>query len=93
MVTSEEPGIKKPQLPIHQGLLDLYDEVTEFNDCCAFLCDAFCSLATEEEALDASTVEGLKCFSYWVKQRMVALKTRLKEIQETAGAEVTARDV
>lgn len=37
--------------PIAHQLLNLYDELIEFNYCCGFLCDAFASLAAEEGAL------------------------------------------
>jgi hypothetical protein len=65
-----------------EDLLDLYDEVAGFNDCCAFICDAFCSLAAEEEALETSTIEGLKCMSYWIKQRIGKIKEDIKSTLE-----------
>jgi hypothetical protein len=73
---------KTERTELADELLHLYDEISEFNDCCAFLCDAFCSLAAEERALDTSTIEGLKCFSYWIKQRVAEVKAQLKTVQE-----------
>lgn len=87
MDRAEKELNKTEGIKLADELLSLYDEITEFNDCCTFLCDAFCSLAAEEHALDTSTVEGLKCFSYWIKQRMETVKARLKDIQERAVAE------
>ena len=67
---------------LSHDLLHLYDEVTEFNDYCAFLCDAFACLAVEEDCMDASTAQGLSQLSHWMKRRMEALKLKLKKIQE-----------
>jgi len=82
MVEFEEESAQLKALSINHDLLNLYDEISAFNDCCAFLCDAFASLAAEEEALDTSTIEGLKCLSHWMKQRMAEVKRQIKEIQE-----------
>jgi hypothetical protein len=83
---SHEPQLSQ-HTPLATDLLHLYDEVAEFNDCCAFLCDAFASLAAAEEGLDGSTAEGLRCLSDWMKQRMEYLKRQLKRIQEKASVQ------
>ena len=80
----EKPAQSSQSSSVARELLNLYDNVSEFNDCCAFLWDAFASLAAEEEALDTSTIEGLECLSHWMKQRMVEVKRQIKEIQEKA---------
>ena len=83
----EGKSIKPQASSVGDDLLNLYNEVTEFNDLCAFLCDAFASLAAGEEALDTSTIEGLKCLSHWMKQRMAEVKRQIMEIQEKACSE------
>jgi hypothetical protein len=88
MDRGNEMGAPTEQQTLSNDLLDLYDELTDFNDCCAFLWDAFSALAAEEDALDTSTIEGLRSLADWMKQRMNTVKTRLKGIQERAAAEV-----
>lgn len=68
-------------------LLHFYDEFVEFHDYCAFLCDAFSCLATEEDGLDDSTAMGLIRFSGWMKHRVENLKQELKQIQERSYTE------
>lgn len=76
----------KTEAPALAGeLLSLYGEIAEFNDCCVR--EAFCSLAAEEQSLNTSTIEGLKCLSYWMKQRGATVKVRLKDIHERAVTE------
>ena len=69
---------------LSQDLLHLYDEITEFNDHCAFLCDAFACLAIEEDCMDASTAHGLGRQASWMKRQMEAFKLTLKQIHEKA---------
>ncbi len=80
-----EPVTKKSLLT--RDLLHLYDEITEFNDHCAFLCDAFACLAAEEDGIDASTAQGLSRQAGWMKRQMEALKSKLNQIYEKAYAE------
>ena len=82
MVKQDGKSVETQGSALARDLQDLYDEMTEFNDCCAFLCDAFCSLVAEEEALETSTEEGLTCLSYWLQQRITTMKARLKGMLE-----------
>ena len=78
---------KTQETSLATDLLHFYDEFVEFHDYCAFLCDAFACLATEEDYLDASTAMGVSRFSHWVKRRTHMLKQELKQIQERAYTE------
>lgn len=66
---------------LSEALLKLYDDMAEFTDCCAFICAAFAALAEEEGALDASTREGIRCLSSWMRERMTELKEELATIR------------
>lgn len=67
---------------ISHDILHLYDEVAEFNDYCAFLCDAVACLVVEDDYIDKATARGLSRFSHDIKQRMGALKSKLKQIHK-----------
>ena len=77
-----EPVTKKSLLS--RDLMHLYDEMTELNDHCAFLCDAFACLAAEEDCMDDSTAHGLSRQAGWMKRQMEAFKAKLKQIYEKA---------
>jgi hypothetical protein len=72
-------------------LLRFYDDFTDFNDDCAFLCDAFASLiAHSEEYLDERSIQGLERHAYWLKQRVSEFKERLRQIRESDCGEIDA---
>lgn len=77
---------------IAEDLLKLYDEVAEFTDCCAFLCDSFSSLAGKGEPLDSSTIDGFNCLSNWMKRRMAEVKYQLRTIQEKCYSEMEKKE-
>ena len=66
---------------LNVDLLNFYDDFVELHDHCAFLCDAYASLAGADEPLEASTVMGLKPYGYWVKERMETLKRELQALR------------
>lgn len=80
-----EPAQETKEQLRSRELLAFYDEFSEFNDYCAFLCDAFASVATVERELDDASAQGLKRSAQWMKERMEYLKTELKVIQENAA--------
>jgi len=63
-------------------LLRYYDEFTAFNEECAFLCDAFASLAANSECLDEYSIHGMERHAHWLKSRVFELKESLKQIRE-----------
>ncbi len=69
---------------LSQDLLQLYDEITEFNDYCSFLCDAFSCLVAEEGGMEVSTVQGFSRQSDGMKRQMETLKEKLKKIHQKA---------
>ena len=48
----------------------------------ALMCDAFASVAADEDSLGPSTAEGARHFSEWQKNRADAIRLNLKRIQE-----------
>lgn len=68
-------------------LIGLYDELVEFNDYCAFLCDAFSSLFSSSHELDAEarTVMGLKRYCEDLKDRSKKLEVQFDEVQRRLG--------
>jgi hypothetical protein len=67
-------------------LLRLYDDFADFSDDCAFLCDAFASLAAHHEYLDERSIQGLERHAYWLKQRVGEFKERLNRMRERCSA-------
>lgn len=63
-------------------LLHLYDEFTEFNDQCAFLCEAYSAIVIQEEGIHRTTAIGFQYSTDWLRDRMEELKAKLKRIQK-----------
>jgi hypothetical protein len=87
IMENREAKPDQPQETIGAELTNLHNEFAEFNNRCTFLWDTFSALAAEENALDTSTIEGLRCLADWMKQRMAVVQGRLKEIQERFAEE------
>ena len=66
---------------LSQALLDYYDEFADFNENCAFLCDAFSCLVDNYELLDQTSIHGFARNAGWIKQRTGELKEKLKQIR------------
>lgn len=64
------------------SLLIFYDDFVEFQESCAFLCDAIASMVGEEDRFDPCTASGIKEFCHSVKDRSQQLRRELKKIQE-----------
>ena len=62
-------------------LLRHYDNFSAFHEDCAFLCDAFASLAATSESLDQCSVRGLERNANWLKYRIGEFKEDLKQIR------------
>lgn len=75
--------VAKPQpayLPIQARILQLYDEMAEFQDQCSFLCDAFASIAAYEEVTCDETRRGASVYCEWIKSQVHEMKMELKVI-------------
>ena len=72
---------------LSQALLSYYDEFVDFNEDCAFLCDAFACLVDNHEILNQYSIRGLARNAHWLKQRTKEFKERLKKIRELELAE------
>lgn len=76
----KSPNLNDPSLSAE--LLSLYDEVVEFNDYCAFLCDACASLAMQNEVLGRDSASGLTLSVEYLKTRSSGLKLMVKSLHE-----------
>ena len=72
---------------LRQDILRLYDEFTEFNDRCSFLCDAFAGIVANHEYIDENTIHGFSRYSDWLKHQISEFKSKLKHIHERLGHE------
>lgn len=80
MHKNQQPVIQEPELS--KDLLRLYDEFTEFQDRCSFLCDAFACILARHEYVDENTINGFSYYAHWLKQQVVGFKERLKHMHE-----------
>ena len=72
-------------------LLHLYEEFVEFQDSCAFFCDAMTAMLKSQSELGPSTLEGVADFSQHIKTNGGVLKAKLRGIQEGMVGAGTAR--
>ncbi|WP_281557929.1 hypothetical protein [Thalassomonas sp. RHCl1] len=89
--TSEEPSKelgKEPSKEQHTAkqlkadMLLLCDEFSQFNEECAFICDAFAAIVREPEALDQATIAGFSHYSIWLKEQVAGFKHRIHEVHK-----------
>lgn len=73
--------------PLYTEILNLYDEFADFSEQCAFLCDAYVSLALYTESMDRKTVNGMERSTRWLKYRVEEIKERLRIIHQRSVKE------
>ena len=74
--------MKKNQ-EIHELQLEvvrLYDELSQFSDQCAFLCDSFAAIPAQHEFREPETIGGISFYSHWLKTRLLEIKNELRKI-------------
>ncbi|MEE8056283.1 MAG: hypothetical protein V3T17_00385 [Pseudomonadales bacterium] len=79
-------GTKDQASSLSSALTSYYDEFADFNEDCAFLCDAFVCLTANHENLDQYSIQGFERNALWLKRRVNELKESLKKIRELASA-------
>lgn len=68
-------------------LLALYDNVSEFDACCAFFCDAVAALSNgKDEWLEGTSAEGLRCYAQRLKEESAAIKGEVEVAWKAASA-------
>ena len=60
----------------------LYDELTQFSDQCAFLCDSFAAIPAQQEFIEPETIGGIDFYTRWIKTRLLEIKNDLRKIHE-----------
>ncbi len=63
-------------------VLRLYDELTQFSNQCAFLCDSFAAIPAQQEFIEPETIDGIEHYSSWLKTRLLEIKGDLRKIHE-----------
>jgi hypothetical protein len=60
----------------------LYDELTQFSDQFAFLCDSFATIPTQQECIEPEIIAGMAFYSRWLKSRLLDIKKDLRKVHE-----------
>ena len=71
---------------LSKDLVVLYDEITQFNDCCALMCDAFSALVGRDEVINPNTARGIDHGAIWIKKKVEEYKTIIGILLEQACA-------
>lgn len=78
----------------HADIVSLLDDVVEFNDYCAFLCDAMASLFAEyaENDAESHTIQGVRRHCSDLKERAEKLEEVLNNLyqQSYTGSQITS---
>lgn len=78
---------------VQARILTIYDDMTEFQDQCSFLCDAFASIVRQQEVIDQETIRGVSIYSEQIKEQVGRIRSELKlsseEITMLASASAT----
>ncbi len=82
-----EVSTNDQKLFLSQALLDYYDEFVNFNEDCAFFCDAFSIMVENYELLDEHSIRGMARNADWLKQQTKAFKDKLYKIRELESTE------
>ena len=65
-----------------QALMELYDNLTTFNERCAFLCDAIPGLLSRDYEPDEQTIAGTHRYLMDLRTQAQALQIELEAIRE-----------
>jgi len=63
-------------------VVKLYDEFAQFSDQCAFLCDSFAAIPSQQEVIEPETIGGISFYSHWLKTRTLEIKNELRKVHE-----------
>ncbi|WDE02545.1 hypothetical protein [Thalassomonas actiniarum] len=75
-------GEKQTAKQLKADMLLLCDEFSQFNEECAFICDAFAAIVREPEALDQATIAGFSHYSIWLKEQVADFKHRIHKVHQ-----------
>lgn len=67
-----------------RAVLNFYDDFAEFNGQCAFLCTAMACLLADEGSNSERVIRGAEHWSFWLRQQMDELQTKLEQIHKCA---------
>ena len=78
-VNGEHTSVEAPSLT--DELIQLNDDVGEFGDVSAFMCNAFANALTEHERLNKEIISGARICSDWLQQRTGELKDDIRQMR------------
>ncbi len=78
---------KKRKSLLSSELLRYYDDFANFNEDCAFLCDAFACVTKNHETINQNSLVGFERNANWLKKRCNELNEKLNKIRELELAE------
>lgn len=65
-------------------LLQLYDDVTAFNEECSVMCDAFARLMSESGKFDDASISEFAQHAAWVKTRVEEFQESVHSVKEAS---------
>jgi hypothetical protein len=72
---------------VAQDLQRLYDDISEFQECCARLCGSFATSDPDEVSSDNAATPVVTTLSHWMEERMDKVCQELKYIQRKVNAQ------
>ncbi|WDE10388.1 hypothetical protein [Thalassomonas haliotis] len=80
----DSKGDKKSaeQKAISAEVLALTNDFNTFSANCAFLCEAFAAIASDQSNMDDYIVYGFNRYGLWIKEQVVDFDERIEKLQE-----------
>ncbi|WDE12615.1 hypothetical protein [Thalassomonas haliotis] len=63
-------------------MLALSNDFNTFSADCAFLCEAFAAIASDQSPMDGYIVYGCNRYGLWIKEQVANFDERIQELQE-----------
>ncbi|WDE10871.1 hypothetical protein [Thalassomonas haliotis] len=70
------------QKAISAEVLALTNDFNAFSANCAFLCEAFAAIASDQSSMDAYIVYGFNRYGLWIKEQVTNFDERIEKLQE-----------
>ncbi|WDE06817.1 hypothetical protein SG34_007930 [Thalassomonas viridans] len=83
-----DPEADNEPRPISRELTKLTNDFAAFSADCAFLCDAFAAIITDQEDVDEVTAYGFSRHTDWLKNQIAAFDHRIETLQRRMREQV-----
>ncbi|WDE07659.1 hypothetical protein SG34_012635 [Thalassomonas viridans] len=77
-----EAEAETEQIPLTSEVIKLTDDFALFSADCAFLCDAFAVIASEQEDIGELTGYGLSRHAHWLKTQVAEFNERIYRLHQ-----------